>query len=191
MRLTRTAAGYHEAGHFVVAENYDLEPFALLRELADGWTGTTFYQRATPHTHAVIGWAGLIAEQIPILDDKKRHQENSVVNLENIYHALTHEVMREQGDCKFITAIPQEQWRETMNHSYSIVFERIERVRQVARIMIETNVGYGKIETFLADHAMSEEKLREILTGQPEKTIQTHIEHNRRNLDSLQAAKAS
>jgi hypothetical protein len=63
---------YHEAGHKVVANHYDLDASFTVERVGDptiydrAWVGQSRYLvfKATPFQNAVVGWAGAMAEEL-------------------------------------------------------------------------------------------------------------------------------
>jgi hypothetical protein len=65
-------AAYHEAGHVIAARHFELNawadvfPTGTKKPMEEKhFIGRTCHQRTTPFRAAVIGWAGLIATDIP------------------------------------------------------------------------------------------------------------------------------
>lgn len=68
--LDKRNAAYHEAGHFVVAHYFNLSPWCYIVERGEApfeecaFTGQCWRSRTTPFRAAVIGWAGMLAEEM-------------------------------------------------------------------------------------------------------------------------------
>lgn len=144
---------FHEAGHYVVSENYKLKPFAFVvkqsepeyKGQVDGkkggaeyagtlnaWTGLNANRKTDNAFHqAVIGWAGSVGEWVLYPE----------ATLTDIYESVMNKP--DESDYKHVTAVPPEQRMGALKVAVSIVKRNTKLLGKIAEHLINNQGGYS------------------------------------------------
>jgi len=133
-REIRLDAAWHEAGHFVVAQKYQLNAVCSIYPMVDTSSGNRFFSGqtstdcSTPHHKAVIGWGGLIAEELR--DRQQRHQEIPSEPDPIVYETIL--FMAHSISATDQQAIGKKSWR-AFSTAWKIVLNNQAWIDQIAR----------------------------------------------------------
>jgi len=148
----------------------------------DGWTGASYSEKGDkPFQNAVVGWAGILAQHIPALDNAGWNGRNGGIDLDSVYKHFFEIVGEDESDMKLVCQLPPPQRRGAMDVAWSILKRELKKLRKLADCLIESKGGTGNIEMFLRNHTLSDEALREMLAGQPERVVEHFLKLNEEN----------